>query len=229
MTPFQNHPPASMLLAPRVTLTGDPSASVQGINTTAVADGALVYCLESVGTFRLDRADSTTPPNGTTVIAPSTGPGRWKAFGTGGASTVGSWQAYTPTLGGTDAALGNGSVAGLWRESGPDSIDVQIRFIMGTTSVMATDALTLGIPAGKTMDLTKLLPNTLVPGNGLLAQSSSSNDDLAVRPVVNTVTDLVVLLVGTALWQQYVNNLQPWNWTTDDQLYLFATVPIVVP
>lgn len=87
-TPFQNFPPASMLLAPRVTLTSDPATSVQGINTYTLADGTIVYCLESATTFRLDRADSTTPPDGVTVIQPTAGPGRWKVFGAAAASPL---------------------------------------------------------------------------------------------------------------------------------------------
>lgn len=78
--PIQFFPTASMLLSPRVTLTSDPATSVQGINTYTLADGTLVYCIENGETFRLDRADSTTPPDGTTVIKPTAGPGRWKLF-----------------------------------------------------------------------------------------------------------------------------------------------------
>jgi hypothetical protein len=75
-TPLQTFPPASMLLSPRVTRTGDPSASVQGINTTPLADGAWCYCMENASEYQLDRA-SAAVPDGNTVIAPATGPGRW--------------------------------------------------------------------------------------------------------------------------------------------------------
>jgi hypothetical protein len=88
MPPFQPFPPASMILSPCVTLTGDPSASVQGINTTTLADGALVYCEGSKTTFRLDKADAATAPDGTSVIQPAAGPGRWKAFGVIGGTGI---------------------------------------------------------------------------------------------------------------------------------------------
>jgi hypothetical protein len=84
--PFQSFPRALLVLSPRITLTSNPSTSVQGINTTPIADGALVYCVEGPVTFRLDKADNTTPPDGVTVIKPSAGPGRWKVFGAGGGS-----------------------------------------------------------------------------------------------------------------------------------------------
>lgn len=79
--PLQLFPCALMTISPRVTLTGDPDASVQGLSSIPLADGAQVYCLENAKTFRLDKADGTTPPDGTTVIQPATGPGRWKVFG----------------------------------------------------------------------------------------------------------------------------------------------------
>lgn len=84
--PFQSYPPSLIVLSPRLTLTGDPGASVQGVNTTTLADGAFVYCEASRSTFRLDKADNTTVPDGTTVIRPSAGPGRWKLFGGGSGS-----------------------------------------------------------------------------------------------------------------------------------------------
>jgi hypothetical protein len=85
---FQSFPPSLLILSPRLTRTGDPSASVQGINTTTVADGAYCYCEQGPSTFRLDKADSATPPNGTTVIKPAAGPGRWKEFGAGGSGAL---------------------------------------------------------------------------------------------------------------------------------------------
>lgn len=87
-TPFQSFPASLLVLSPRITLTSDPATSVAGINTYDVGDGALVYCVESTTTFRLDKADSTTPPDGTTVIEPSAGPGRWKVLSSGGGGSV---------------------------------------------------------------------------------------------------------------------------------------------
>lgn len=80
---LQQFPPALLLLTPRLTLTGDPSGSIEGINTTTVGTGALVYCRQNASTYRLDREDNSTPPDGTLVIEPTAGPGRWKLFALG--------------------------------------------------------------------------------------------------------------------------------------------------
>lgn len=84
---FQSFPPSLLTLSPRLTRIGDPSASVQGINTTPLPDGAFVYCLENKGEYQLDRQDSTTIADGNAVIAPASGPGRWfKRLPAGGGS-----------------------------------------------------------------------------------------------------------------------------------------------
>ncbi len=75
---FQDFPPALLILSPRLTVAGNPSASVVGINTIALADGSFVYCLENKGEYQLDKRDDTTPPDGSNVLAPLAGPGRWK-------------------------------------------------------------------------------------------------------------------------------------------------------
>ncbi len=74
---YQDFSPALLTLSPRSTKSGDPSSSVVGINTTPLADGALVYCAENKGEYQLDKTDSTTPPDGNLVLAPLVGPGRW--------------------------------------------------------------------------------------------------------------------------------------------------------
>jgi len=77
MRPFQNVSFGGMLLPPRLMrTTGNPGASVAGINTLGLANGALTYCAENQGCYQLD-LDSVAVPDGSTVIAPAAGPGRW--------------------------------------------------------------------------------------------------------------------------------------------------------
>jgi hypothetical protein len=73
---YQDFPPALMVLSPRLTTEGDPSASVAGIDTTPLADGAVVYCLATQQAYRLNK-QSSVGADGNTVIAPLHGPGRW--------------------------------------------------------------------------------------------------------------------------------------------------------
>lgn len=75
---YEEFPPALLVLSPRLTKAGDPGSSVVGINTTPIADGAIVYCIENHFAYRLDK-QSTAAPDGTLVLAPLYGPGRWLA------------------------------------------------------------------------------------------------------------------------------------------------------
>ena len=85
-TPYQDFPPALMLLSPRVTKAGDPGSSIVGINTTPLADGATCYCLENKLDYRLDKT-SVAAPDGNLILAPLAGPGRWIADTGGGAES----------------------------------------------------------------------------------------------------------------------------------------------
>jgi hypothetical protein len=66
----------------------DRDNSLDGVNTVPLKSGAFGWVQNGAAAlmlFRLDREDDTTPADGVTVIAPLTGPGRWKAFGGSGA------------------------------------------------------------------------------------------------------------------------------------------------
>ncbi len=62
-------------LGSRLTLTGARN-SLEGINTTTLDDGARCYVSETHAEWQLHQ-DSAAAPDGTTIIAPATGPGRW--------------------------------------------------------------------------------------------------------------------------------------------------------
>ncbi len=74
---YQGFPPSLLILSPRLTVAGNPSASVVGLNTTPLSDGSFVYCLANRFEYQLDKQDNTTVPDGVDVLAPLTGPGRW--------------------------------------------------------------------------------------------------------------------------------------------------------
>lgn len=80
---YQAFPTALLLQSPRLTRTGDPGASVAGINTTQLGDGSIVYCQENKREYQLDKTSGATP-DGNAVIQPIAGPGRWLFFTGGG-------------------------------------------------------------------------------------------------------------------------------------------------
>jgi hypothetical protein len=103
---YQDFPPALLTLSPRLTRDGDPAASVVGINTTPLPDGALVYCIENQSPYRFNK-QSAASPDGTFVLAPTTGPGRWLvATGLGSPITdeVNATLVYDPANGSPGAA-----------------------------------------------------------------------------------------------------------------------------
>lgn len=106
--PLQSFPASLLTLSPRETRVGDPSASVAGVNTTLLADGCVLYCIENKGVYRLDRT-STATPDGNLVIAPVAGPGRWLLQGSGSGAVIASYESrsveVTTVTSTTDTAL----------------------------------------------------------------------------------------------------------------------------
>lgn len=72
--------------------------SLENVNTFTLDDGALCYVTSSHVHFELHR-DSTAVPNGTTIIAPIAGPGRW-VEATGGTGVQGA-QGFQGSQGAT--------------------------------------------------------------------------------------------------------------------------------
>lgn len=69
----------SIILFPRQVATGDPTGNaLENINTHVLGDGALCYVESGAGQglWQLQKA-STDTPDGTTIVAPTAGPGRW--------------------------------------------------------------------------------------------------------------------------------------------------------
>lgn len=100
--------------------------SLENLNTTTLDDGALCYVTSLHGHFELHR-DSTATPNGTTVVMPIAGPGRWIILGSGGAQLA----FVTPNLT-TLAAL-----AGYPNGSTVFVIDQQEYYQLDTTNAFA--------------------------------------------------------------------------------------------
>lgn len=69
----------SIILPSRQVATGDPAGdSLENLNTNVLGDGAICYVESGAGQgeWQLQKA-STDTPDGTTIVAPTAGPGRW--------------------------------------------------------------------------------------------------------------------------------------------------------
>lgn len=69
----------SVILPPVSVLVGDPAGdSLENLNTNILANGVLCYVGSGVGQgeWQLQK-EAVDAPNGTTIIAPTAGPGRW--------------------------------------------------------------------------------------------------------------------------------------------------------
>lgn len=92
----------TIILSPAVVGTGSPvGQALENIITNKLADGALCYVIEgpAKGEWQLDKSASG-PPDGTTVIAPIGGPGRWLKL-----------DALAPAIPALSAVLGVGNDA----------------------------------------------------------------------------------------------------------------------
>lgn len=74
-------PPALLHIGPFQRLEAGDDSSLGSYNTTLLADGAFAYVIEVKGIWFLDKL-STSTPDGTNVIQPAVGPGRWVRVGT---------------------------------------------------------------------------------------------------------------------------------------------------
>lgn len=78
---------ALRVMGPRATLLGGGGDALNGINTTTLPDGSLCYVTAPAKRFGLHR-DSVLTPDGTTIIEPLVGPGRWIVEDSGGTITI---------------------------------------------------------------------------------------------------------------------------------------------
>jgi len=118
MSNFQNYAPADLLLSPRLTVTGgDPGSSLEGVNTSKLADGSLCVVQGTPNTvYQLQKALSVGG------IAPKAGPGRWFLLAGAGGMTgpTGSTGATGAT--GSTGAMGAAANTGATGPTGAASV-----------------------------------------------------------------------------------------------------------
>jgi len=103
------------LLGARETVDGDPSFSLTNLNTARLPNATLVWVIANSQLYYLDK-ESTATPNGSSVVEPSAGPGRWIAQDT--AAAIGGIFLGAAGVIGADGLAGAALVATLALEGG---------------------------------------------------------------------------------------------------------------
>jgi len=126
---FQNYAPADLLLSPRLTVTGgDPGSSLEGVNTSKLADGSLCVVQGTPNTvYQLQKALSVGG------IAPKAGPGRWFLLAGAGGMTgpTGSTGATGAT--GSTGAMGAAANTGATGPTGSTGSSGAASVVTGPT------------------------------------------------------------------------------------------------
>lgn len=103
---------------------------------------------------------------------------------TGTGTSLGAWTAYTPALGGTGWAIGNGTVAGAYRQIGK-MVFFWASFTMGSTSTSGAGALAFTIPVNQqttnTVHIKGRAVDTSTGATYALLASTSNSTQFQVR------------------------------------------------
>jgi len=129
---------------------------------------------------------------------------------TGTGTSLGAWTAYTPTLGGTGWAIGDGTAAGVYCQIGKTVI-FRIRITLGSTSTAGGSALTITVP---------------VTGNATQANASLNvglNDVSASEwrlgtNVWTSTTTIQPRSIGTNGVSATLTTSAPFTWASGDQI-----------
>ena len=151
----------ALLLSPKLVATGAPAGqALENLNTAVLGDGALCYVIGGAGQgmWQLQKT-STAAANGTSVVAPIAGPGRWFLKLAPGSSLFSQIQtgrfAMTPPAAGAqtiplapisgDFALSNNRV----QIEGPGIVLVQAvgTFTCSNSGTLSLATTTLGVNA----------------------------------------------------------------------------------
>jgi hypothetical protein len=182
---FQGYDPADLLLSPRLTVTGgDPGSSLEGVNTSKLADGSLCVVQGTPNTvYQLQKALTAGG------IAPKAGPGRWFPL-TVTAPLVSNWTVtgeWTPpfvcwpftdvVVGGTNTSTGVATPFGTPVSTTPANYQVIITTsgiegtaIFSLTSTIAATITGITVPAGAGL--------YVVPGTGITIQFTAGTYDI---------------------------------------------------
>jgi hypothetical protein len=128
---------------------------------------------------------------------------------TGTGTSLGAWTAYTPTLGGTGWAIGNGTATGVYCQIGK-TVMGRIRLAFGSTSTYGSATLTASLP------VTAINADGPVLATGVsldvsLSQSYSMN-------ISGNSTALALRVLGTKGVGDPLISTEPFTWATSDEV-----------
>ncbi len=136
---------------------------------------------------------------------------------TGTGTSLGAWTAYTPTLGGTGWAIGDGTATGAYCQIGK-VVHFRARIVFGSTSTFgAAAAVTLTAPVTSRNDgasttiLTRLFDSSL----------STTHNGIGSLAINSTTITVNYWATGTTVSGSSATN--PFTWASSDQIIVFGT------
>lgn len=129
---------------------------------------------------------------------------------TGSGPSLGAWISYTPTIGGTGWAVGNGTLTSHYCQIGK-TVFFRIYFVTGSTTTYGTTALTWTLPV--TAKATTYLAQIF---RGMLNSSTS----YALTAYPNSTTTMRILIPSTTGTLLPLIQTTPYTMTTGDGIYV---------
>lgn len=130
-----------------------------------------------------------------------------------------AWTTYTPTLGGTSASLGNGSVANSAYKQIGKTVQFRITLVLGSTTNVSTTGLTLSLP-----------PFTPISNSvGQCIATDTSASDRFAGEVLITTSGTAIPLVTPATAGTRSRNVEtavPFTWGSTDTLVISGTYEV---
>jgi hypothetical protein len=134
---------------------------------------------------------------------------------TGTGTSLGAWTAYTPTLGGTGWAIGNGTITGGYCQVGK-IVHFRVNVSFGSTSTYgATSTPTLSLPITAAASFRYAF-------NLWLSDSSAAAQYLGA-PWQNTTTSVSLRGLGASGIHTTITATAPFTWDTGDSIILNGT------
>ena len=196
--------------------TGTFSGAVSG--TTGTFSGVVAHPLGAVGapsvTFSGDSNTGIYSPSADNLSLATAGVQRLNidsaGLFTGTGTSMGAWTSYTPTLGGTGWAIGNGTITGKYCQIGK-MVDVSIQVTFGTTTTVGSVAPTFSRPVAGSGALLDASTVELFDFSAATSYAGMSQMGNTAIPAYSTGASGIQTLITTTV---------PFTWATSDKINL---------